>query len=458
MKLRVPILVCTAFLLGAVPASAISLGEAVRLAVTENPSAKADRAGINVAASQIRESQAALAPTADIFGDIGRQRRISPTASSVGGDVGTLTTREIGIRASLLLFDGYERANTIYRNAARFDAAAFRLLSTSENLALSAVEAYVDVLRHRRLVGATQTNIRRHKEILAQIRERVAGGNAPASDRIQIEERVFAAEAVAVEVRNALQDAEDKFKKVVGKHAGKKLRVPGVKGLPRTKGSLVARSIANNYSLKQADKQLNEIGYSKEIAKAGNLPRVSLDGRASAGDNRNGTEGDESDLFVGLTLSWRILDGGVSQAQQRTFAEQALEAEFRRDVIADDVSELAKRAWNAAVNGRSRQALVSQQLNANQRIVSSYREEYELSKRSLLDVLDAERARFNNEFQLISIKAATSFTSYRMLASMSKLASHFGLSAETIAPSPTVEEQFTAEPTGIFNVTIEPLQ
>jgi len=451
-------LFCTAFLLGANPANAISLGEAVRLAVTENPSAKADRAGINVAASQIRESQAGLGPTVDLFGDVGRQRRISPTSSSVSGESGTLSTKEIGVRASLLLFDGYERANTIYRNAARFDAAAFRLLSTSETLALSAVEAYVDVLRHRRLVSATQTNIRRHREILAQIRERVEGGNAPASDRTQIEERVFAAEAVAVEVKNALQDAEDKFKKIVGRHAGKKLRIPGVKGLPSSKGSLVSRSIANNFSLKQAEKQANEIGYSQEIAKASGLPRVSLDGRASAGVNRNGTEGDESDLFIGLTLSWRLFDGGVSQARQRTFAEQALEAEFRKDVLANDIRELASRVWNATVNGRKRQSLVAQQLDTNVRIVGSYREEYELSKRSLLDVLDAERARFNNEFQLISIKAATSFTSYRMLASMSRLAAHFGLAAETIAPIPDVEEQFTAEPTSIFNVTIEPLQ
>jgi len=457
MKLRA-LLICASIAISSMEANAMSLGEAVRLAVNENPAAKADKAGLKVAASQIRESQAGLGPTVDLFGDIGRQRRISPTASSVSGASGTLTSREIGVRASLLLFDGYERANTIYRSAARFDAAAFRLLSTSETLALSAVEAYVDVLRHRRLVGATHTNIRRHQEILRQIRERVAGGNAPASDRIQIEERVFAAKAVAVEVKNALQDAEDKYKKVIGRSAGKKLRVPGVKDLPRSKGSLVSASIANNYSLRQADKQVNELGYSKEIAKAGSLPRLSLDGRASAGDNRNGTAGDESDLFLGLTLSWRLYDGGVTQARERTFAEQALEAEFRKDVLSDDIAELAKRVWNAAVNGRKRQSLVGEQLSANKRIVNNYREEYELSKRSLLDVLDAERARFNNEFQLISIQAATSFTSYRMLASMSKLASHFGLLAENIAPSPTAEEQFTAEPTSIFNVTIEPLQ
>lgn len=455
------IVVATAFassLAVSAPAFSQSLNEAVHLAVKNNPRGRAAEANLRAVASELDESRRTFSPTVDIFGDAAIQKRESPTSTSVNGSGDKQFSREIGVRFSLLLFDGYERANRVYRDAARLDGATYRLLSTSETLALAAVESYIDVVRHRDLVAATQSNIRRHKEILAQIRERVSGGKSPVSDRIQIEERVFAAEAVAFEVENALRDAEAKFKNVIGRMPGKRMRVPGVKGLPKSKNSLVAHSISNNFNIEEANKSISAIGYAKDIAKAGTMPRLSLDGTASRGADRNGTSGSESDLYLGLTLSWRLFDGNQTMARERTAAERQIEAEFNRDTVVRDVSELAEKAWNALAFGRERAGVLRRQLETNKRIVSSYREEYEFSKRSLLDVLDAERARFNNQFQLISASATARFASYRMLATMSRLSRHFGIQPTSIASTPNMEERITESPSAIFDVTIEPLQ
>ncbi|MEO0329435.1 MAG: TolC family outer membrane protein [Pseudomonadota bacterium] len=439
-------------------ATAESLRDAVRSAVTENPRGKADRANIRAIASELDESRRSFAPQVDLFGDAGVQKRTSPTASSVNGNGDELFSREIGVRASFLLFDGYERTNQVYRNAARLDGATFRLLTTGETLALNTVEAYVDVVRHRNLVAATKSNIARHQEILRQIRERVSGGKAPASDRIQIEERVFAAEAVAAQVEVAARDAEAKYERIVGNKPRGKMHVPAVKNLPKRKNNLVANAVQGNYAIKQANKNASQFSYEREIAKAGNMPRLSLDGRATAGEDRDGTSGDETDLYVGLTLSWRLYDGGMTMARERTQAERELEAEFQRDTIVRDVTELAERAWNSYSGGLKRQVIIQRQLNSNRKIVNSYREEYELSKRSLLDVLDAERARFNASFQLINVSAAARFSAYRMLAAMSRLAQHFGVSTGVTSASSDYEERVTSSPSAIFDITIEPLQ
>jgi len=320
------------------------------------------------------------------------------------------------------------------------------------------VEAYVDVVRHRHLLSEAQTNIARHREILFQIRERVRGGKAPASDRIQIEERVFAAEAVTVEVQLALADAEAKFYKVVGRNPSGSMRVPWLKNLPRSRHELIDRSLTNNYSIKQAEKSVNEVEFGREAAMAATKPRLSLDGRASAGSDRTGTPGNESDLYVGLTLSWRLYDGGLRQARERTLAERIGEAELRREIAVRDVRELSVKTWNAYHKGAQRNALLREQVRSNNTIVNSYREEYELAKRSLLDVLDAERARFNAKFQQISVEATVLFSAYRMLAAMSELASHFGISSSSLAPAPDAVEAIMGSPHKIFDVTIEPLQ
>lgn len=438
----------------------MDIKKAVTTAINTHPSQKVERSNVRAVARELEEASNSFSPQIDIFGDIGIQRRLSPTASAVGASSSTPTnaTREIGIRASLLLFDGLERANSVYRNAARLDGATYRLLAASETLALDAVEAYVDVVRHRQLMAETRKNITRHKQILKQIKQRVAGGKSPLSDQIQIEERVFAAEAVSIEVKNSLDDAEDKFHKIVGRKPTGKMRIPSVKGLPSSKAAYLRASVNNNYSIKQAQKAVSELGHAREIARAGTKPRLSLDGRASAGEDRNGTRGDETDLFVGLTLSWRIYDGGVIQSREDAAVERIGQAESQNDVTVREVRELAARSWNAHRNGLQRAAIISRQAKTNERIVSSYEEEYQLSKRSLLDVLDAERTLFNNRFQQISVTATYKFAAYRMLATMSKLSSHFGISARNIAPRPNVEERIVSDPKGVFNIKIDPLR
>ncbi|MEM7067359.1 MAG: TolC family protein [Pseudomonadota bacterium] len=459
MKTRTAILALAGICVAAASSHAASMKEAVRQAVMENPTGRADAANIRAVAGELKQSQTAFAPTVDVFGDAGYQRRRSPTASTVSTNRDdTLFTREIGVRASLLLFDGLERANIVYRNAARLDGATYHLLSTSETLALNAVEAYIDVVRHQLLMAETRTNIQRHNAILSQIRERVSGGKSPVSDRTQIEERVFAAKAVAVEVQNALQDAEAKYRRVTGHSPSGVMRIPRIPGLPKSKKSFVWESVANNYSIKQAQKAIREFEYEREASRAGILPRVSLDGRASKAANRSGTTGRESDLYVGLTLSWRLYDGGLTNARERTSAERISEAEFRYDAAVRDVTELAENSWNSRVNGSKRNSLLRSQVNTNESIVESYRSEYILSKRSLLDVLDAERARFNAKFQQISAQASANFASFRMLATMSKLAAYFGVSASALARTPDVEEQLTDSTVPIFDITIEPLQ
>ena len=122
------------------------------------------------------------------------------------------------------------------------------------------------------------------------------------------------------------------------------------------------------------------------------------------------------------------------------------------------IREVAEQAWNSHHSGRKRNSILLNQVSANKRIVQNYKQEYQLSRRSLLDVLDAERALFNSQFQQISVRAGYRFSGFKMLATMSKLASYFGISAVSIAPEPYVEERFVSDPTGIFNINIEPLK
>ena len=442
-------------LFGAQGAHAESLGNAVRRAVRTNPSARAAQAGAAARAGELRGTRSLYLPKVDAFGEAGFVND-SANGSSRHMDF----TAKVGIEASYTLYDGYRRANEVYRNAARLDESLYNALSAASTTALNAVEAYVDVKRHRDLAAIANTNIARHREIRRLIVAQVDGGAAPVSDRFQIDERLLAARSVRQEIRKALADAETKYERVIGRRPGKGLKVPRVRHLPRSLAALEAAVRKRNYAIARAAKAISAAEYALEGEKGANRPNVSLYGRVSEGNDAGGVKGRNREAFAGLKLSWTLYDGGLSSARQDTLHAEASEALLRRDATIREVVEVAGRSWNAYVLGGKRHAILVRQERAASKIVRNYREEYSLSKRSLLDVLDAERARFNTGFQRISAHAAARFAQYRMLAVQSRLISHFGAKSSVAVPTyrPAYEERVVGRPREVFNVTIEPLR
>lgn len=439
-------------------ASAESMNSAVKFAVTTNPTGLAARSDARATANELMEQRGQYRPQVSLFGDIGAESIDNANVLSAEDNGEIRPSRQIGITSSLTLFDGYRRANTIYRNAARLDASVYRSLAASETVALSAVEAYVDVVRHRNLLAIAKRNVTRHRAILNQARARLQGGKSPASDFLQVEERVLAAQLVESEITKALADANSRYSEIIGRAPQGSMSVTSVSNLPRSRSALVDGSIDNNYEIKTSEKAIKEAEYEFDISRGDRLPRLSLEGSASIGGGRSGTPGVERQAFVGLRLSWQLYNGGARKFRETALVEREGQAAFQRDIALRNVKALAERTWNSYSDAIKRSSLLAKQVRANSKIINQYREEFNLSKRSLLDVLDAERASFNAKFQQVSIEATVQFGRFRMLAVQSKLTDYFGIKADPTLAKPNFEERVLESPREIFNINIEPLR
>ena len=118
-----------------------------------------------------------------------------------------LSTREGSVVVRQLLFDGLTSINEIWRQAARVDAAAYRVRERTELIALDAAEAYIDVVRFTHLVSLANENIAAHRRILANVEARFQGGRAGEGDLEQVRERVEAAIAVRAQFLQQLDEA-----------------------------------------------------------------------------------------------------------------------------------------------------------------------------------------------------------------------------------------------------------
>lgn len=454
-----PLGLAAAVALSAAPGAAETLRDAVRAAVTANPASRAANFDVQASVFELLALRREYQPTVSLFAEVGGAVTEAPDRLSASDNGDLSGNARIGLAAELVLFDGFRRANMVYDRAARLDGSIFRLLDASETMALNAVEAYVDLHRHSALLTVAHANVARHREIQGQVNTLVDAGRLPLADSFDVEERLLAARMAELEVRQALADAQARYRVVIGHDPKGALSVPGATGLPGTLEQMVATAVGNSFQVKYANTLVQQTYYDRGMAEADTKPQVTLRAGVNHAVNPSGATSRETDAFVGLQLQWEFFAGG-RKARGQAYTRRTREAMAERDVAVREVQEAAARAWNAHSAAGARLGLLSRQLATQRKLVAQTRDQFDAGSRTLLDVLEAERARFNTRFEQISAEASLAFNGYRLLAVQSKLTRHFGLQPAEVPLDPNFQDRVKAmrQPNAIFNTEIRSLE
>lgn len=411
---------------------------------------------MRAAAFELIQLEREYMPTVTLNAETGYQRVDDPSSLSVADNDSTKPRNQLGLRAELVLFDGFRRSNLVYANAARVDGSIFRLLDASETMALNAIEAYIDVFRHRALLTVAKRNVAKHEEIGRRVRDLVQGGRLPYSDELTINDRIKSAKLAQLDVERALRDANARYERVVGRPPSGGMSIPRAPA-PSSLDAFTAEAVQNSYRVQFARTQIDQSRFEADSILADRAPQISLNAGLVRDINRNGVSGTRTDETIGLGMRWTLYQGG-RVAERNALAEMTSRAMAQQTVAVREVTELAARTWNTYRTNIDRNRQLQEQLGINRLIVEVYGDEFEAAKRTLLDLLEVERARFNVEFESVGAQAGLAFSTYRTLATRSKLADHFGLAKSDLALTPDFQERAKISPGNVFNTMIEPLK
>ena len=435
--------------LGAQLAQAQTLHEAVTTTLSTNPAVREAEANRRATEFELLQSQGRLLPELDVTASIGPEFVEQP------GDEGQwLGGRQIGFALRQFLFDGWERENDIYRNAARVDAAALRVLSRSEALAIQTIEAYIDVARQSEVLSVARRNVERHRAILRQVRIRREGGRAGVGEVNQVEERIAAAEAAVIQVEQSLELARTRYERVVGAKP-RALVTPTVPpGLPPSVEAAVQYGRANNPSIRAATADVDVAQRAADQSEAAFYPTLGVELNSLHGYDVGGSQGGTEEYRGKVTLSWRLFDGAQRRHRKLELQERAAQADAARDVRAREVVERIESAFaNYRANG-DRARVLRRQDRAATEVVATYEEEYKLNKRSLLDLLDAENTKFNVRISVISASSVEVFSAFRLLAETGRLLEWLEV---PVSPAAVANQRETIATKGLFSVSLSPL-
>lgn len=404
-------------------ASAMTLREAVQQAMKTNPEILQATESREATEFELRQARGLYLPTLDLEGSAGIRRLDSPGRRSLGTGGNDLYPTDVGISLKQTLFDGGARRAEVERQAARVDGASFRVLERSEAIALSVVQEYLEIMLQAEIIEAARQNAGFHRTILGDIGQSVQGGALTEADRIQGQERLLSASARLQEATEELEAAKIRFMRLVGGPIGSP-KFPGsvAKALPRTLDTAITLARANNPRIAAAGADVDASDSLVRGSNAAFLPSLAFEARARVGNDIDGSNGNSGDLEGKVVARWNLYRGGRDIAAKQERVRRAGESRQALSQIHREVEEAVRASWNQRAQRAQLASILKQQAGTNSRLVTSYREQFRVGERSLLDVLGAQNTRFNAAVLSQTAVYASLFAEYKILAATGQLA------------------------------------
>jgi len=308
---------------------------------------------------------------------------------------GNYDSSSVEVSVTQNLFNGYDTTYQVEQAAARIEAALYDVYDTADNIALRAIEAYLEVIKQRQLYQLAIENVAAHEKILAQIRERIMAGVGRRSELQQSEGRLARAEASLIAQQNNLDDASTLLHQILGRYVdAEMLRIPELPARPAGDlDQLIEQALSDHPAMHVASSNIRAAQSEHLRSLRTRYPNVDLRLATEYGDNIGGRSGDSEETRLVLNLSYNIYRGGRDSAEQQqtvsaVYEQKEFAARVRRQVI-----NTLRLSWNADdLLARQLKFLEAHAIKSGQ-TVESYKEEFFIGQRDLLDLLDAE-----NEF------------------------------------------------------------
>lgn len=406
-----------------------SLREAVAVGISTNPEYGVVAASRRATDEELEQGEALFLPSVDLNGEIGFEHTDDVgTRSGSGDNEENLVRRDVGITLTQMLFDGWESHYEVKRQQARVVSSAERVRETAELIGLSIVESYLEVLRQRQLLLIARENVADHINILEQIQDGVKAGRSTRADGEQAKARLAAARATESSTLEALRIAQAQYRREVGDAAGD-LQLPVIpfESLQEDVDQEVQKALAHSPTLDIFTSDI-EVAYAEaQGTKSTQYPQLDLRLNARTGSDIGGVDDEDSSASALVVLNWNLYRGGADVARAREFVHRHQQSKESRAEAARAVENDVRQTWASMISSGERAAQFASQAAANVEVVKAYKDQFNIDRRTLLDVLDAQNELFVSSSNTVNSEFLEMLAVYRLLALKGHLLPSLGL-------------------------------
>jgi outer membrane protein len=411
---------CAALIFESPKLHAETLNEALAQAYRYSPQLDAQRALLRATDETVSRANAGYRPDIKASADVGRQRTlVKPNF----GNNGTSSPRGYSVQLIQPIFKGFRVMNAV--NGAEADVRAGRenLREVEQQVLLSAVTSYADVIKDQVTLKLRENNLNFLLTELKATKERFTVGEVTKTDVAQSQASVAQGQAQLDQAKANLNSSRATYEQVVGNPPQNLSEAnPNSKLLPKSLDEAIGigtkenpKVVAALYSEQSARFQVDEI-------RGELLPDAQLEAVYSDRfDSSSRTEESETASIVGR-LNVPIYTGGgevysrVRQAKQQHLAK-IQEIEQQRALVQSQVAQ----AWSQLVGFKAQRESDKAQIEANRTALDGVREEEKVGQRTRIEVLNAQQTLLNSQETLEGTKRQVLVASYTVIQNIGRL-------------------------------------
>ena len=337
----------------------------------------------------------------------------------------TYNNYETSLTLTQNLFDGFGTINKIDYEEARVLASAYNFIEKANDTAFKMTNAYINVLRSYELLQTARENVKINKIIFNKVKDLFDSGLTTDSEVKKIQSSLSLSRSNLTVQKNNARDAEYSYRRILGRMPDlKSMKKPNFNvAMPESIERAAMYAIEHNPSLLVSRYNIKGAQALYNQRKKDYYPKIDLEISQFYNDvnKRNSFDMPDDRFRARIVLNYNLFRGGADRANvQKHISKINQEVEIKRD-LKRQVIEGLDLSWNAY-------ELIGQQLvdlrdysKYSEQTLKLYQEEYDIGRRSLLDLLSSQNDAINSRSQIITAEYEQLFAKYRILDAMGLL-------------------------------------
>jgi outer membrane protein len=430
--LTIGLIVCTS--VAALPAWAETVESALIKAYQNNPSLNSQRAAVRAIDENVPQALSGYRPRVSITATGGEQSQSSTIVSNPARAPGAAPIYftqsgynapfSTGATITQTLFNGFQTANRTRQAESQVLAARANLSLTVQTVLLSAVTAYMNLLRDTAILDLQRRNVEVLQEQLRQTRDRFNVGEVTRTDVAQAESSLAGGRSQVLLAESNYKTSVATYRQVIGTEPSHLTAgMPVDRYSPHTLPAAVSVGTGTNPSVTMAEHNVDAALRQVKVAEGSLYPTVSVQGNFTKSYETVGSLNTVESYNASLlgTLSVPIYQGGAEYSLIRQAKETLGQRRIDLDTARDSVRQNVVQSWGQLEAAKANIDATQAQVQASEIALNGVREEARVGQRTTLDVLNAQQTLVNARVSLVTAQRDRVVGSYTLLAAVGRL-------------------------------------
>ncbi len=321
------------------------------------------------------------------------------------------------------IFNGFETTYQVKQKEHQTISAAYSYIEKVNNTSFEMVNSYLQIMKNKELLKTAQENVDIDEEIFNKVQKLYDSGLTTLSEVNKVESSLALAKSNKIVQENTLLDVTYNIHKILGRYIQTDEMVKPTLNikLPSSLEEATQFAILNNPSLLVSNENIKLAQAQHSEKESSFYPQIDIEISKTINNNLSGIEV-QSDSFKAMALlKYNLFNGFAdSSALQKSVSNIHREIEVKNN-LRRQVIEGLNLSWAANTKLTEQLKYLKNYKKFSLKTLMLYSKEYDLGRRSLLDLLSAQNDFIGAKSQIITTEYNILFAKYRVLDALGTL-------------------------------------